>query len=249
MKTLHLTFAPLSIICALALSSLPRAMGEPPAENAKTLLSEAKKKQSERNRSAMQKELDRLGEDMKKGKQEMEDLEASISKVGYAVSKTKGQIDQLASRKKRVSQDLELLPLRIEAESLKTDALNLLNSAHEKAAEALKKRNEELELKAVLVSTQIHKMEDAEIGAEPGAKTDSGPTLTELRKNLQKAEERSALANSRAREAMDAASLKLQQAEAATAKAEKKQAEIERENTAATPAAPDPAKTKANKAR
>lgn len=252
MKSLCLTTASLSIACILILAPVPRAMSQGPAANAKTLLAEAKKKQSERKRSAMQKELDRLAEDVKKGQQEMEELEASMSKVGYAVSETKGQMDQLAGRKKRVTQDMELLPLRIDAEKLKADALTLLNSAHTKAAEALKRRNEELDLKAALVTSQIHKLEDAEVGSEPGTgKSDSGPTLTELSKNLQKASEKSALANLRAREAMEAASEKLLQAEAATMKAEKKQAQIEQENAPAAPAAPaaESVKPKAKNAR
>ncbi len=238
MKTPRRTSASLSIVCALALTHLPQMIAAPaPEGNAKALMEEARKKQTERKRAEMQRELDRVAEDVKKGRQELGELETSMSKVGYAVAETKTQIDQLAGRKKRAGQDLELLPMRMEADRLKTDALNLLNAAHAKAGEAIKRRQEELELKAALVAAQLHKLEDAEIGAEPGAKGESVPTVTELQKSLQKAEDRSALATVRAREAMDAAAAKLQQAEAAAAKAEKKQAEFEKENASPAPGA------------
>lgn len=250
MKTVLRISASLSIVCVFALTGLTRVMGEPaPAGNAKALMEEARKKQAERKRAEMQKELDRVSEDVKKESQELGELEASMAKVGYAVSETKGQIDRLAGRNKRVMQDMELLPLRIEAERLKADALNLLNAAHSKAAEAVKKRKEFLDLKAALVTAQIHKLEDAAVAAEPGARGASGPTLTELRKNLQKAAERSVLAAERAREAMDAADARLRQSDVATAKADKKQAEIEKENTPAAPGASEEGKSKPKTAR
>ena len=249
MKTLQLTSVSLSIVCILALTALPRATGQPAsASNAKVLLDEAKKHQQERKRAVMQKELDRMSEDVKKGKQEIADLEQSISKVGSAVTETKGSLDQLAGRKKNVTQDLELLNLRTEAEKLKAEGLNLLNSAHAKALDALTKRNEELDLRTALVSAEIQKAADAEIAADSEArrlKGDSTPTLSELRRNLAKAESRSSLADYRAREAMDAASRKLQQAEAAAAKAEKKQAEFAADKNPGSPVGNAPLKPKA----
>lgn len=233
------TVLSLSIACIFALTTLPRAMSETTAAaNAKVLLDEAKKNQAERKRAAMQKELDRLAEDAKKGKQEMEEQEKSISKVGSAVDESKGILDQLAGRKKHIAQDMELMILRIEAERLKTEGLALLNNAHGKAVEALTKRNEEIDLRTALVTAEIQKMSSSEIAQDYDSKKgkgDSSPTTTELRKNLSKAEGRSSFANSRAREAMDAASLKLQQAEAAAAKVEKKQAEFTTENAPHAP--------------
>ena len=247
------TVLSLSIVCLLALTTLPRAMGETsPAANAKILLDEAKKNQAERKRAAMQKELDRLAEDGKKGKQEMDDLEKSISKVGGAVTETKGLLDQLAGRKKHIAQDMELMLLRIEAERLKADGLTLLNNAHGKAMEALTKRNEELDLRTNLVSAEIQKMSSSEIAQDYDSKKgkgDSSPTTTELRRNLAKAEGRSSFANSRAREAMDAASLKLQQAEAAAAKVEKKQAEFAVEKDPNAPVVTEAPKPKSKRGR
>lgn len=249
MKALHTTAASLCIICILTLTSAPRAVSENgPVGNAKVLLDEAKKKQTERKRAAMQTELDRLGEDVKKGEQELGDVEKSISDVGNAVTQAKGHIDLLAGRRKNVTQDLELLALRAEAEKLKSEGLSLLNAAHAKAKDALTKRNEELELKKALVSAQMQKMSESESTGDPAskkAKTGSSPTLTELRRDLAKAENKTEIANYKAHEAMNAASLKLQQADAATAKAEKKQAEFAAEKTSGGARADDTVKPKA----
>jgi hypothetical protein len=220
------------------------------ASDAKALLAEAQKNQHERKRAAMQKELDRRVEDAKKGKQEAADLEQSISKVANAVAGTKSSLDQIAGRKKSATQDLELLNLRGEAEKLKAEGLNLLNVANAKALEALTKHNEELDLKTAIVSAEIQKAADDEIGTDAEARrlrSESGPSLTELRKNLAKAQSKTSLADYRAREAMDAASRKLAQADAAAAKVEKRQAEFDAEKLAPTPAPTAPAKPKAKK--
>jgi len=122
-----------------------------------------------------------------------------------------------------------LLALRAGAERLKAEGLLLLNSAHAKAREALSKRNEELELRTALLSAEMLKIAESETTRESSAKTGktgSLPSLTELRRDLAKAESRSSSADYRAREAMEAAALKLRQAEAVAAKVEKKQAEF-----------------------
>ena len=253
MKALHTTAASLCIVCILTLTSAHRAISEEGhAGNAKVLLDAAKKKQSERKRIAMQTELDRLGEDVKVGQQELGDVEKSISDVGNAVNQAKGQIDLLAGRKKNVTQDMELLALRAEAERLKAEALSLLNSAHAKTKDALTKRNEELELKKALVSAQMQKMSESESTGDSASKkanTGTSPTLTELRRDLARAESKTEIANYKAHEAMNAASLKLQQADAAAAKAEKKQAEFAAEKTSGGAKADDTVKPKAKNAR
>lgn len=252
MKTLHFTSVSLSLACMLSLTAQPRALGETaPAGNAKALLDDAKKNQTERKRAALQTELDRLGEDAKKAKQEMDDVEKSISKVGNVMNETKSLLDQLAGRRTHISQDLEVMHLRIEAERLRSEGLALLNSAHGKAMDALVKRNEELDLRKALVSGDMQKASGSEAVSESDAKkgkNGSSPSLGDLRRNLAKAEVRSSLANSRAREAMDAASVKLQQADAATAKAEKRQAEFAAGNNPGAPSANEQPKAKAKKA-
>jgi hypothetical protein len=215
--------------------------------NAKALLDEAKRTQTERRVAAKQKELDRLGEDLRKGKDEMDELQKSIYKVGNAVTESTSQLEKLGGQKKQHTEELELANLRIEAEKLKSEGLKLLSAAHSKAVEAISKRNEELDLKTTLVSAEIRqisgtKTAKAESSGKKGDDSKSAPTVTELRRQLEKAERASALAAYRAREAMDTASQKLQQAEAAAAKAEKRQGEIALERSPGFPGGNDPLK-------
>jgi chromosome segregation ATPase len=217
-------------------------MGQPGSvTDATALLDGAKKSQQERKRAAKQNELDRISEDVKNGKQEAAELEQNISEVGNAVNESKSNLTLLAGRTKSATQDLELLALRTEAEKLKAEGLNLLNTAQAKALEALTRRQEELDARTAVFSAEIQRMSLPEKVAESDSKkgkTESGPSLTELRRNLAKAEGRSELADAKAREAMDAAARKLEQAEAVAAKAEKKQAEYGLEKHPNAPAKP-----------
>ncbi len=228
-QTNHNTLVSLAIAFIFTLTIIPYAVSEQAAPgNAKALLDEAKKNQVERKRAAMQKELDRLDEDLKQDQTELVEVEHNIADVGNAVNESKKNTESLAGRRKNVTQDLELLALRAEAEKLKTEGLNLLNIAHEKAKEALTKRSEELDIKRAIVSAEFVKTEEVQTGSESArsVKSDSFRTMSELRRNLDKAANKAALANYRAREAMDAASKRLHQAEDAAAKVEKKQAEF-----------------------
>jgi hypothetical protein len=215
-------------------------------------MEEAKTKQIDRKRAAMQKELDRINEDMNRGKKEIDDLGKSMSTVGDAAAQAKSLVEQLTGRKKHVNQDLELIPLRIEAERLKEEALILLNTAHAKAVDALNKHHEELALRAAVISEEIEKMSEAEKAVASDSRKGKSETLlsrSDLRKNLQKAEGRTLLANEKSREAMNAAAQKLLQAEAAAAKAEKKQAEIELDNNPNSPSGDESLKPKAKRGR
>ncbi|MEO6751836.1 MAG: hypothetical protein ABIP85_08660 [Chthoniobacteraceae bacterium] len=253
LKKTSIISASLSIVGILATATLPLAMSENViAGDAKVLMDEAKKDQANRKQAAMQKELDRLSEDAKKAKQEMDHLEKSMSKVSNAVAGAKSQIDQLAGRKNRVIQDLELLPLRMEAERLKAEALTLLNSAHAKEIDALTRRNEELDLKIALTTAEMQRSSASDADTWPDSqkgKSEAGGVIRELRKNLEKAHEKSSVADSRAHEAMDMASRKLQQADAAAVKAEKKQAEIDRANDPNAPAVTESPKSRSIRAR
>jgi len=209
----------------LALTALPHAKGQPGSvENATALLNEAKKTQHERKRAAKQKELDRISEDVNTGKKEVADLEKTMAQVGSAVNESKSNLDLLAGRRMSATQDLELLAIRSEAEKLKAEGLALLNTAYALAMDAMARRKQELDLKAAIVSAEIQKLPESGNVAESGPKKDKTdiPSVSELRKNLAKAEARTPLADYRARQAMEAASQKLRQAEAVAAKVEKK---------------------------
>lgn len=248
MISLQFTSVSLSIVCAFAVTMSPSALAETGSTgDAKALLEAAKKSQLERKLAAKQTELDRLGEDLKKGKQEIDDLQKSIYSVGNAVTETTGHLNRFGGQKKSHTQELELVNLRIDAEKLKSEGLKLLSTAHAKSMEALAKRSEELELKTTLVAAEIRALSGtatakATAPEGKGSKAKAAPTITEMRKQLVKAENATAVASFRAREAMETASAKLQQAESAAAKAEKKQTEIGLDKNPSFPGGNDPLK-------
>jgi hypothetical protein len=221
--------------------------------NAQALLEEAKKSEYDRKMTAKETESKRLGEDLKKRRQEIDDLDRSIYKVGTATKEASEQLDQLGGEKKRLTQDLDLINLRIEAEKLKMEGLMLLGIAHTRSRDALTKRTAEIDLRTALVAAEIHQLsgktateKPAPIGKGPGrmaAKAAPGKSpagIIDLRKQLEKAEQATITASSNARQAMDAAAQKLQQAESATAKADKKQSDIAVDRDPSFPGGNDP---------
>jgi hypothetical protein len=256
MNVLQTTLAPiaLSIACLVAIAAPHRALGESKsAADAKALLEEAKKDELERKRAAKQTELDRLGEDLKKAKEEIDELEKTIYKISVAAADTTVHLDQLASERKRLTQDLDLTNLRIDAEKLKAEGLKLLVVAQAKARDALAKRTEEIDLRAAIVASKMQQVSRETLPpialaptqpktskATPKPTPKPAPKKTESQDELYKAEQATATALTNARQAMEAATQKLQQAEAAAAKAEKKRAEIALETNPSLPGGNDP---------
>ena len=213
--------------------------------NASALLDEAKTIDYERKVAAKKIEMDRLNEDLKKGTDEIEAFDKNIRKVGTAVDDATRQLEQFISQKKRATAELELLSLRIEAEKLRGEGLRMLQSANRKAQDAVAKRNEETNARTALVAAAARHLATKAplppVASGPSKQTAKNePTLTDWRKKLAKAEHATATADIQAREAMSAATTRLQVAEAATAKAEKKQAEVGLEKNPGFPGGNDP---------
>lgn len=220
--------------------------------NATSLLDETKLIDYEQRIAAKKTEMDRLNEDLKKGTEEIGAIDKRISKVGTAVDEATKQLEQFTAQKKRATAELELLNLRIEGEKLKGDGLRMLQAANRKSQEAVEKRNEETNARTALVAAETRYLatkapvSPVESGPEPskthGAKTapKTDLTLTDWRKKVAKAEQATTLAESHAREAIAAAGVKLQEAENAAAKVEKKQAEVALDKDPGFPGGNDP---------
>ena len=208
------------------------AFSETPAHhNASALLDEAKLIDYEQRVTAKKTEMDRLNEDLKKGADEIEALDKRIQKAGTAVDDAAKQLEHYPEVQKRASLEMDLLNLRINAERLKGDGLRMLQNANKKSQEAVAKRNEETGARTALVAAETRQL----AAKAPVPPLESGPskhpakndlTLTDWRKKLAKAEHATAVAQSQAREAMSAATTRLQEAENAAVKAEKKRAEV-----------------------
>jgi chromosome segregation ATPase len=222
-------FTAISIL-GLCVVTLTPAHSETPDQNIGTLLNEATKRDHERKLAVKQTELDHLREDLKKGADEIAALEKSVQKTGNAATDSAKQLDLLNLQKKRAAREIELLASRIEAERIKSEGLRLLEAANKKAQEAVAKRNEETETKVAIVMAETRQIaaKAPHIAGEstpPVAIAKNEPTLTELQKKLAKAERATSNANYQAREALAVATARLQEAEAAIARAEKKKEE------------------------
>lgn len=235
------------VACLSAVTFPHRAFSEPdPKWNAQALLDEAKKGESERRIAAKQTVANRMNEDIKKAKQQIDALDQSIYKVADAAAGAGKNLDKLAVDKKRLAQELELTNLRIETEKLKQEGLILLGIAHAKGREAMEKTIQETDLKLALAIEEVTRLEGAHpepIAAGPKAKTSKRTEgSTDLAKRVFKAEQAAATANSSARLAMETASTKLRQADAAAARMEKKEAELDLEKNPSLPGGNDPLK-------
>lgn len=258
MKAQRMTFIGTAFTAAsiLTFATSRLAFAETPGgHNAKALLEESKLIDYEQRIAAKKTDLDRLNEDLKKGADEIDALEKRIQKVGGAADDANKHLEQLSSLKKRASAELELLNLRIEAERLKGEGLRLLQAANRKLQDAAAKRNDETTARTALVAAETRQLatKAPAVAADSGpAKTHvakNEPTLTEWRKNLEKTERATVLAETHAREAMAIAGAKLQEAEAAAARAEKKQEELALEKDPSFPGGNDPLNADAKPAK
>lgn len=205
--------------CALAVSALAQT---PEPENAKSLLEKVKRRDLERQVTARQTDLDRLAEDLAKGHKEAETMQANVDATGALLKESAANLGQLQNQKKRLEQVIELTTLRIEAERLKSEGLQLLADAQGKALTALTKRAEVTDLRATLGAAELKTLAPPDDAAPATDAPRARPALTELRKKLALSESAAASAEKIARDAMRTASGKLELADIAAVKAKRK---------------------------
>ena len=217
-------------ICSLALSLVYPALSQTDSrQNAQGVLEKAEHIEYEHAMAARQKELDRLNEDIENGKKHSYELEQILNAVGNEISQAKSRRDQLVLLRKEQPKVLEIISMRLEAENLKTEGLIMLEAAQKKALDALGKRGEEAEQRTNLQALEMKLFAEktlAKSTRSEESRQKQEPSVTELRKKLEKAERAASNASAAAGEAMRAASLKLQQASNAAAKAESRRIEL-----------------------
>ena len=218
-------------VCLLGLAASGLAQTAEP-DNAKALLEKVKRRDLDRQITARQTDLDRLAEDLAKGRKEAENMQANVEATGALQKESATHLSQLLSQRKRLDQVIQLTTLRIEAERLKAEGLQLLADAQGKSLVALTKRAEETDARASLGGAELKLVAPAEAapgtdpaGTDAAAKTH--PSLVALRKKLTFSENAAANAEKIARDAMRAASSKLELADIAGAKAKKKASNVE----------------------
>ena len=238
------TIATLAGVCLLGLAGSALAQAAEP-DNAKALLEKVKRRDLDRQIAARQTEIDRLAEDLAKGHKEAETMQANFDTTGSLLKESAAHLSQLLSQRKRLEQVIELTTLRIEAERLKAEGLQLLGDAQGKALIALTKRAEETDARASLGGAELKLLTPAEgaPGTEPASKDTAKirSSLADLRRKLALSENAAANAERIAHDAMRAASSKLELADIAGVKAKRKGAGVDTDlpEIAEKPADPD----------
>lgn len=216
--------------CAWPLTGSALSEEEAP-DNAQSLLETVKRRDLERQMAAKQTDLDRLAEDLAKGGKEAETMQANIATTGNLLKESTTQLEKLGVQKKRMEQVLELTRMRIEAEMLKADGLKMLAEAQGKTLAALNKRADETNARITVGAAELKQLSPGTFepnGDSAGKHAGKGQTvISDLRKKLTVSETLSASAEKIAREAMHAASAKLELANVASGKAKKKAANVE----------------------
>ena len=220
------------LICGLAIAIVHPALCETtPPQDAKGLLNKARQSEYERKMGLKQTELDRLSEDLKKGKQQGEGLQKMIDSVGAAIVEANGRLDRVTAQRNHQPKVMEIISLKYEADKMRVDGLRMLEGAQTKALTALARHNEVIDLRTTLGSLDMKtfaekaltKPGEADVADSGSKKSQSGG---ELRKALANAERAASAAEIAAREAMQAATAKLQQADAAAEKTEQRRIEL-----------------------
>lgn len=218
----------LTAILALVFSTLAFSQAKSPDE-AQALVEEVKKQNLERQTAAKQTELNRLNEDLTKGRNESNDLKRSIEEMEISAMESTSHLDQLSAERTRLAQALEVANLRIDAEKLKLTGLKMLTNAQQKALATLSTRIEDTELRATVGAAELKLMTEGSDTADAGAKDGASKLrsqIAELRKKRSQGEKTIADANTAARDALQSAAAKLQLADAAAAKAKKRADEL-----------------------
>lgn len=225
------------LAAAIGLMIPPSLLSETKSEDAQALLQDVKKRDLERQTAAKQTEVNRLNEDLSKARKESDELKQSIDGMGVAILEATSHVDQLSAERTRLTQALEVTNLRIDAEKLKLHGLKMLSDAQSKALGTLTNRIDDTDLRATVGAAELKLMSDGPLldGSDPVA-TESTSKLksqiTDLKKKRAKNERSTLEANTAAREAMLAASSKLQLADAAAGKARKRADELGLNDTA-----------------
>lgn len=203
---------------------------EATAENAKALLDTVKQRELDRQVSVKKTDMERLKEDLNKGKTDADGLQKNIDTTGNYISESSANLDKLVSQRKHLEQVLNLTELRIEAERRKTEGLRLLIEAQSKSLAALMNRVEEIDARSKVREAEVKLLTEGKpVPDDDHADKD----FLKLRKALATCELRTASQERAAREAMKIASSKLQVADAADAR-------VKRMSEGVSPAAPDP---------
>lgn len=191
----------------------------PASDKAQSLLEEVQNRNLERVQQAKLREVERMNEDLAKDQSEAKSLQLSIEPMKAAVTDSANRLAQLNARKKQFAKMTEIVNLQIDAETLKVEGLKMLADAQAKGVLAVNKRIEQSQVKkeisaAKLNPSSVPRVADAERAA------------LETERRIDRADRAASSARVDAREAMTAATAKLQTAQVADEKARARAKEL-----------------------
>lgn len=207
------------VLLALAATASAQSTTPPPANRAQALLQEARDRELDRVRNAKVRELERFNEDLEKDKREAEDLKQSVEKANAASIESTNRLTQLNTQKKQYIKLTEVAGLQIEAETLKLEGLKMLAEAQMKGVAAISKRIEETEVRSALEKAKM-------APAKNLTDREMERAALETERSLDRAQRATSTARVDAREAMTAATTKLEAANKADEKTKARAAEL-----------------------
>ena len=220
----------------------PAFSEDAPAEKSQVLLQKVKQRELDRQIAAKQTECDRLKEDLDKGHKDAEGLQQTIEATTSLITESSENLDKLTDERKRLEQTYNLTLARIEAERRKIEGLRNLSGAQGKSLEALTKRIEETDVRSRVRAAEMQMLTQGKsLASEEG---EGHTELSKLRKVLATSELKTSAEEKLARDAMKAASSKLQVADVAAARAKRMADQIEANADAPEPVAEKPAEVK-----
>jgi uncharacterized small protein (DUF1192 family) len=188
------------------------------SDQSQALLQKVKQSEMQRRIALKQTEIDRLKEDLEKRNRDLDAAQKDMDATTALIAASSENLDKLGAERKRLEQQLDLTDLRIEAEQKQNDGLKRLFGAQSSELEAINQRMAEIDVRSRLRQSEMELLSAGK--PVPGEDNDENgtPDISKLRKTLASDEMKSVSAEAIAREAMKAASVKLEFAQAAAAR-------------------------------
>lgn len=204
-------------VLSISLNDRVAAQDAPP-EKAQALLDKVKQGELDRQIAAKQTEIDRLKEDLNKGKKDADGLQQTMDATNSLISESTENLDKLTEKGKRLEQEYNLTLARISAERQKIDGLRNLSDAQSKSLGALTNRIEETDVRGRVRSAEMEMLTEGKPVPAEGTDDKGHSELSKLRKTLAAYETKTTAEEKTARDAMRIATAKVQAADAAAAR-------------------------------
>ncbi len=188
------------------------------SDQSQALLQKVKQSELQRRIAIKQTEIDRLKEDLEKSNKDLDAAQKDMDATTALIAASGANMDKLGTERKRLEQQLDLTDLRIEAEQKVNDGLKRLFAAQSSELEAINQRMAEIDVRSKLRQSEVQLLSAGK--PVPGEDNDENgsPDIYKLKKTLSSDEAKSVSAETIARAAMNAASVRLQSAQEAAAR-------------------------------